>query len=436
MYLTPTLMSTLLEPMSSPRLPPELLLRVLVFISDHQTLKNCSLAARVFVEPARSKLFYRINFKAGPMVNFISDTVQYLMTLSHLTKHFRSLVTDFAHEGFPSFLNALPGPQDVAQGPRLTSLRLSYDGNPAPWTPTLFLDLHEKVLPFLVSLTLQSFDGPLSTVTACRALQHLRVYNTVLYLEDTREFRYDPQLPLLRGPPPFKAVPMEFLRSLAIDGSEDPDGSLSSIVTCIQKGSFPALKSLDLRHMDQRSFTDQIHIAMVLSPLMSQLTSLDMGLWLLWDLLARDKQYLDLFRVSHYPLLRSYSLDLGSSHDPEEPMSPCLAWIVESFEQLRSHHPLEILTLRVREVWHQVDIDTSFDVDNETEGVSQRLKDIWDQLDTALAENRYLHKLERVVLPVSSEFVERRRLLEQSLRKLCGAGTLSFEWIDLETYLL
>ncbi|KAH8817750.1 hypothetical protein DL96DRAFT_1623237 [Flagelloscypha sp. PMI_526] len=115
-----------------------------------------------------------------------------------------------------------------------------------------------------------------------------------------------------------------------------------------------------------------------------------------------------------------------------ERIALCLVWLAESFARLRSPHPLEILTLRLRKEWDRVDIDCGFDISSGTEGDLSELKDLWNPLDTALSENTYLQKLERVVIPVSLEFVGRRRLLEQSLRELWLTRKLSFEWIDRE----
>ncbi|KAH8817748.1 hypothetical protein DL96DRAFT_1623232 [Flagelloscypha sp. PMI_526] len=430
-------MSTMTGHIPPVDLPPELLIYILSYIDDHPTLKACSLAARVFIQPAQSRLFYRLDLTADSMADLTLEKIQSTFSSSHLTKYIRSLVTTYGHEGLPTLLDALPGPQDVSQGMTLNSLALSYDGIQPLWTIPVLRPLHEKVLPFLVSLTLDTLDGPFAIVASCRVLQSLRSFTTVLYLEEQEEFRdlfpaeedNDPLHPFIPPPSIVKSTSMEFVTTLAIDGTQNPNGSLCPLIILIQSGGFPALKSLDMSRIDTRWFPQE-HVSIVLKPLMNQLMSIDIGLWSEWDALLDEKEYLDLFRVHNYPHLHSYSFDLGYGQAPVEndvSVNRSLMWLVESLETLVSDHPLEVLTLRLGTDWNDDNIEYAVDVSQETGGDFSGLEEIWKRLDCTLTENLCLKKFEKIVIPVRAEFIDMRRLLEQSLRRLSVAGKISFE---------
>ncbi|KAH8817751.1 hypothetical protein DL96DRAFT_1623241 [Flagelloscypha sp. PMI_526] len=479
-------MPTKQEEMSPARLPPELLLYMVSFIDDLSTLKTCCLAAQVFVELAQSRLFSRLDLTNG----MASETIQSVTSSPHLTRHIRSIIASYDHISLPTVLEALPDPQDVAQGTTLNSLTLFYDETQRLWTTSLLRPLHVKVLPFLVSLTLDTIVGPLAIVTACRALQNLRVYTSVLFLETQEEFeglfpseqeenvknselpahsqrRWEPVKQIsrfmrsfkLRGgpasadssseltkieevpwdsrhvvPSTVESASMEFVTTLAIDGTQNPNGSLCPLIILIQTGGFPAVKSLDMRRLDSRWFP-QPHMSNVLKPLMNQLTCLDMGLWSQWDSLMHDKEYLDLFRIGHYPLLCSYSVDLSYSRESSESDARAIAWLVDSFERLGSHHPLEVFTLRLGKDGGESDISGDGDVYYETGGSIRGLEEGWYKLDPALAENPHLEKLAMVLIPVRRELVALRRLLVRSLPRVSGTGKLTFESVNTERYL-
>ncbi|KAH8817617.1 hypothetical protein DL96DRAFT_1622929 [Flagelloscypha sp. PMI_526] len=428
----------------SSRLPLEIIRHIVSFIHNRPTLKAVCLTSSIFVFPAQVTLFSCLNVPETS-----SEKIQSLTSSPHILQHIRSVIADHEDTQLPALLDNISAVEHASV--RLTSLTFVSHLEHNPWTTTLLRPLHEKILPFLSSLTLDAVIAPLFLVTSCTSLQCLRAYGSLLYTESDPEFRQlfkEDEFPLKH----LKIIPsalefklMPFLTMLALDGTQNSPNSpvgrqICPLVELIQRGQFPSLKCLDLSRNDAEWFPLQ-NIGKVVKPLMNQLVCLDIGYWPQWDTDQANEDHmqdLDLFQIQHYPNLVFFSarlqqyrgLDLNEEYDQLMCHLECL---LSCFRNLAFPHPLKILRLQLAGEWYE---DKNADVGDKYEGETwpQLSAGIWEVLDSALAVNFNLEALEKIVIPILPEFHIMRQAVRDNLPMLGAARELSFELTDIGGY--
>ncbi|KAH8817687.1 hypothetical protein DL96DRAFT_1623093 [Flagelloscypha sp. PMI_526] len=449
-----TLTGALTGPSIPARLPLELIEHSISFIEDLPTLKSCCLVARSFVRQAQSNIFFRLDLSEEFPEDSCSamERLRSITKSPHLTQHIRSIITHYDHIGFLPLLDSFPDSEDISTRERrlceLSFVPIWSGGSPRRLTTALLRSLQLTTFPFLTSLTLDSLNAPLALVTSFTALRCLQVYNSVLLLERDDAFLSlfkfadgeDPHKPPELLPSSPELITMPYLTILALDGTRNIEWTLCPIVTLIQGGRFPALKCLELAREDRYWFPLE-DISQIVKPLMNHLVALDIGYWSFWDELdmTDHSNDLDLFQLHHFPHLRFFSTRLEHARDPllnaeRRGLHPRLEWLIETFERLTFPHPLEMLIVKLGKEWYENDNLERFDENHIIGDEYERLRGIWDSFDCALEEGPHLKRLIKLVMPVRPGFIAMRRFLTECLKRLSSRSKLSFEAVDMKSY--
>ncbi|KAH8817645.1 hypothetical protein DL96DRAFT_392862 [Flagelloscypha sp. PMI_526] len=298
--LPPTFMSDSTDSASlafSQDFPLDITERIVHLIHDRPTLVALCLTSKTFVLPVQAKIFSRLD-----LTKKSSRVIRSLISAPHITWYTRSFIVNHTNPDLPALLGALSNyQQSPAESARVRDFTFTHDYG--PWTVTLLRPLVGKILPNLVSLTLDSIDAPIFLVTSCTSLQYLRVYSSVLHVEGDDGFSslFDQDIKQLGMiSPSLESHLMPFLTLLGLDGTRNRNGELCPLVELIQQGKFGALKGLEFPR-ESRYWFPLDDIAMVMKPLMNRLVCLDVGYWPQWN---------DLFQIRLYPCLLFFSTRL------------------------------------------------------------------------------------------------------------------------------
>ncbi|KAH8826229.1 hypothetical protein DL96DRAFT_1607532 [Flagelloscypha sp. PMI_526] len=401
-----------------PRIPSELLERIISYVHFFRDLKACCLASRVFVQSAQAKLFRRVRLKTemvahrfGPTIprDIMGNLASIIST--PLITNVRTVEASYDHSFLPTFVDALP---------KAALEELTLNGDlllRGPWSSNLLQGLGRNIFPFLTSLVLFSLDVPVSIVASCALLSHLeRKMPEVAGLFD------DTSVDL--GLASFHERLLLPLKRLKFDFTKKLDETSSPFINFITGGQFPSLIYLDIGGRQDDYFPIE-DLAIIMPPLMNQLCCLDLGFF---NTREYGSAHLEHLHLRNYPSLRFLATQMGDDYSILSSLEDTrgqLTWFSQMFESLTVQHPLRIFAIRLS--GYRVPQSTTNNFDGR-----DPLSREWERLDRALQPSN-LPSLSKVAisLPSRKELIPS---LEQNLPYLREEGKLTFQAVDIADF--
>ncbi|KAH8817688.1 hypothetical protein DL96DRAFT_1751533 [Flagelloscypha sp. PMI_526] len=402
---------------SVPVLPPELIWRIVPFVSRASDLRACSLMSRTFLGIAQQALFRAIELNSGQeQPNRLYST---LHSSPHLAGYITSLTLISSQSGLVELLPLLS---------QVCHLRLGgYDLH--EWTRPVLEVLQQVTLPNITRLDLNNVSIPLSLIAACTQLACLSVLNSDI--EDDDSLNDTPTIPLKAKYP---------LRVLSLDSIRNDSGQYSSLFRhIISSGRLPSLGCLRLPVDDYYRYKDDFsenELPDLLKPFQDTLTCLDVDYWLIPNP----------FNLGNFLNLTFLQISMGYRDNRLNPGQETvfrLTWLASMIQDLTNSHPLSILVL--------CDACEFWPLDEEAQEAAESLDSAqfqraWTDLDDALngcfgpgALQLKLPHLESVAIPLydDDEIPNRHEAVSfftEAFPRCTAAEKLEFREIDIEEY--
>ncbi|KAH8809627.1 hypothetical protein DL96DRAFT_1717144 [Flagelloscypha sp. PMI_526] len=405
----------------SPRIPIELVERIIFYISDFQDLKRCCLASKLLAPLAQAKLFHGLKLPedSDNSASFL-ETMGSIISTPYIIGNVRSIEACHDHFCLPQVLEALP---------KGALRHLALDGGMSwNWPSFLLRNLAVNVFPFLTSLSLYNIGIPLSMIMSCRSLTQLNVMSTELIAEKDLDNSHwiNEKKGTLGYTSCYDLLPFP-IKHLGLDCTRDSEEGIYPLMEFIGDGRFPTLISLEIRRRIPLEFPVE-DIDILMQPLMSQLRCLDIGYWDVWSSgngYGFDANFLDSFYIGNYPRLLCFGFRF--EHGTQTALSiqrTCqLSWISKMCEVLTEPHPLRAFVLRI--TTHRTS-KIGFVGYHSSEG--------WDRFDHAL-QSTMLSSLSTVVIPLDPDQKQLKHLFRRIFFRTKAARKLSFEGVEISHFL-